>query len=467
MSRKNLLSGRDKELQELSEQLDAANREQRPIYLDPDDFADLADWYAFRGNTDKAMEVMQQALHIHPDNNTLLIELAYLHLDNHDVAYAKEVAERISEDYTTEAKILYANILINEGELDKAEHIIDTIEDKEDISNIIEIIYMYMDMGNLGLAEQWLEKGLKSYSDDEGLCAVAADYYLSTLELDKAAEYFNKLIDKNPYSATYWQGLARCHYENQEYDKAIDACDYALVSDEEFGDAYYIKGSAFFQLNNEEEAIKNYQKAYELKVISKSFFYAFVGLHKLVRNEWKEAFDYLEEALQEYTTSMISLPVVLANAGVCLYHLGRKEEALQYLNRAHEAEAEDVESYLIEGRLYLKEKEYEKAQAAWEQAVKNAPIADTWNEIALDCIEEEKIDMARIALEQVKKLEPDFDGINERLASVYMMLQEYDKFMEYNQLCENPISKEDLKRFEERLREQSEGRYGSDNKEFI
>jgi cytochrome c553 len=46
MSKKNLLSGRDKELQELAEQYEAAKAENKPIYLDADDLADLADWYA-------------------------------------------------------------------------------------------------------------------------------------------------------------------------------------------------------------------------------------------------------------------------------------------------------------------------------------------------------------------------------------------------------------------------------------
>ena len=48
MSKKNLLSGRDKELQELAEQYEAAKAENKPIYLDADDLADLADWYAMR-----------------------------------------------------------------------------------------------------------------------------------------------------------------------------------------------------------------------------------------------------------------------------------------------------------------------------------------------------------------------------------------------------------------------------------
>ena len=53
MSKKNLLSGRDKELQELAEQYEAAKAENKPIYLDADDLADLADWYAMHGKSER------------------------------------------------------------------------------------------------------------------------------------------------------------------------------------------------------------------------------------------------------------------------------------------------------------------------------------------------------------------------------------------------------------------------------
>ena len=41
MSNKNLLSGRDKELQELAEQYEAAMSENKPFYQDADELADL------------------------------------------------------------------------------------------------------------------------------------------------------------------------------------------------------------------------------------------------------------------------------------------------------------------------------------------------------------------------------------------------------------------------------------------
>ena len=59
MNRKNLLSGRDKELYELAEQYEKAQRERMPIYMDADDLADLADWYAMRNKFQTALETTE------------------------------------------------------------------------------------------------------------------------------------------------------------------------------------------------------------------------------------------------------------------------------------------------------------------------------------------------------------------------------------------------------------------------
>ena len=103
MSKKNLLSGRDKELQEMAEQYEAAKAENRTIYLDADDLADLADWYAVHHKYAMATEVVEYGLGIHPDNTALLVEQAYLFLDTQHKEQAKDILERIAEE-SSEAK---------------------------------------------------------------------------------------------------------------------------------------------------------------------------------------------------------------------------------------------------------------------------------------------------------------------------------------------------------------------------
>lgn len=214
MSKKNLLSGRDKELQELAEQYEAAKAENKPIYLDADDLADLADWYAMHGKSEQATEVVEYGLSLHPDSTPLLVEQAYLFMDAQNREQAKLVIERISEDYSSEVKVLKANILLGEGKIDEAEQLLDTIEDKEELANIVDVSYMYIDMGYPVKALPWLAGGSERYAEDEAYLAVTADCFHAQGLNQKAEALYNKLIDKNPYSAPYWFGLARCYFES-------------------------------------------------------------------------------------------------------------------------------------------------------------------------------------------------------------------------------------------------------------
>ena len=222
MSNKNLLSGRDKELQELAEQYESAMSANQPFYLDADDLADLADWYGTKKNYDKALEIAEYGLKLHPDSTALMIEYAYLHLDSGKRAKAREIIENLPDTYSPEAKVVRAHLLLSEGKLDDAEQLLDTIEDKEDLANVVDVSYMYLDMGYPDKALAWLNPVKKEYADEEAYIAVVADCYYGKGMIEEAIPLYNQLIDQNPYSAPYWFGLARCHFEDLNFDQAIE-----------------------------------------------------------------------------------------------------------------------------------------------------------------------------------------------------------------------------------------------------
>ena len=359
MSKKNLLSGRDKELQELAEQYEAAKAENKPIYLDADDLADLADWYAMHRKNSQATEVVEYGLSLHPGSTPLLVEQAYLFMDARERDKAKQVIEEITEDYSSEVKVLKANILLGEGKIDEAEQLLDSIEDKEDLANIVDVSYMYIDMGYPDKAVPWLTRGLEKYAEEEEYLAVTADCFLAQGLKDKAEMFYNKLIDKNPYSAPYWFGLARCYFEQQLFDKAIEACDYAIVSDEEFADAYMMKGHAFYQLGNEESALENYTLAEKYKAVSPNFLHMFIGFNEISKGHWEEGYRHLELVIHSKDTDSTMLPSLYAHVAICLYNLGEKRQADLFFKKAHEIGPKDAEPYLIEGGMYMEKGDFD------------------------------------------------------------------------------------------------------------
>lgn len=110
---------------------------------------------------------------------------------------AWEIARKIQEN-SSEVKILKANLLLTEGRIDDAEQLLDTIEDKEELANIVEVAYMYIDMGYPEKALEWLSRGLEQYAEEEAFIAATGDCYHAQGLNEKAAYFYNKLIDKNP-----------------------------------------------------------------------------------------------------------------------------------------------------------------------------------------------------------------------------------------------------------------------------
>ena len=105
MSRKNIPSEKE-ELEKLITNYEAAKAENRQLYLDGDQLADISDWYASRSKFEEAQEAVTYGLQLHPGNTDLLVEQAYLYLDTRNLQKAKQVLDSITEAYDPEVKML-------------------------------------------------------------------------------------------------------------------------------------------------------------------------------------------------------------------------------------------------------------------------------------------------------------------------------------------------------------------------
>lgn len=457
MTNKNLLSERDRELQEFAEQYEKAKAENKPYYLDADDMAELANWYGLKKEFDKALDIAEYGVRLHPESTALHVELAYLLLDNEQKERAFQIAEKIEEKDLPEVKVLRARLLLSIDKKADAEKLLDTIEEKDSLANMVEVAYMYLDAGYPDRALEWLRPGIKKYANDEAYMAVRGDSYYAKGMIKPAAALYNKLIDQDPYSAPYWFGLAKCYFEQKKYDKAIEACDYALIGDDEYADVYVLKGHCFYQLGNEEEALKCYQQAKKYNGIGPDFIYTYIGLGHVTKGEWKEGYENLEKAIETNTEgeSNPNLSSLYANAGLCLSKMGKKRKAHQYCKKAHLLSPEDPGSYLIEGRIYIEEGDFEKGLEQWTKAINYSPNADTWHEMGMHSMEIGQLDYAKMAFEQVRKLNPKFESINEKLTIVYLALHDKKNFLKYNKKCIHPINMEELEMMQQVLTDEN------------
>lgn len=447
MTNKNLLPDKDRELVELAERFEAARSEQKSIYMDSEDLADLAEWYSRRNRFDDAADAIDYGLKLHPDNTSLLVEKVYLHLDQFNLAKAKQTARLITEE-RPDVTILRARLLAEDGRLDEADLMLDTLEDKYSKENIIDVAYMYLETGQRQRALEWLGHW-RWDTDDQEYCAIMADNLLDQQEYREALTYYNKLVDQNPYHPSYWIGVARCHLGLGEYAKAIDACDYALLADEDLGDAYLIKGYSFVELLNGEKALEAYQNAIRCQAISHAYACLLMGQFNVDMKNWEEAYKLLQQAQKEEKElkDPISRSTLYSALALCLKHAdkeGYKQRIMEYCLKAIDLDYYNVSAQLMAGLIFIEEGETQTGLSMWDEISELVPEANTWSEIATYSLEAFLFDHAVEALKKVEALDPDFPNLYKRLAITCILAGQPEEGYRYNRKSPSPVSQKDL-----------------------
>lgn len=96
-----------------------------------------------------------------------------------------------------------------------------------------------------------IRKGLEKYPDNEGLVREELSYLLSTGQIDKALENFDKAIAKDPEDATLYYNRGLVYDQMGEFEKAEVDYKKAVEADPEFFDAAYNLGAMYFNAGAE------------------------------------------------------------------------------------------------------------------------------------------------------------------------------------------------------------------------
>lgn len=451
-----MLVGRDKELQELAEKYDATRANGNTIYLDAYDSADLADWFILQQQPEKAEEILDLGLKMHPGNTTLLIEKSYFYLDNGKISEAELLASEINEPESDEVRILKACIAMKANHPQVAEFFLDELDEPNDLYNISDICYAYLEADLSNKAMEWLEKGKGLYDDEEAFLAVSADCYYAQEMYEEAITSFNKLIDINPYSPVYWLGLSKCHFVCDEFNQCIDACDYALVIDEEYAEAYFIRAQAFYELGNKEKALNDMEKSNQLGFFSNRNLSLFKCIKLMDETNYEEAIQVLLSALHEEPYNSGYVPevkdsTIYFNIAQCYLEMNMLDKAKEYASRTIHENPKEIHAHLILGRIHFIENDSAAALNHFQEAIRISPTADTWNEIGKQAIEMGAIELAIKAFTTIKKLEPERELINEKLVYMYLISGNFDELRKLNEQLPVPFTNEEIETMKELL----------------
>ena len=341
------------------------------VYMEPDDFMDIAQYYHMQSRFEEAMEVTEQALALFPDAVSPLAYKARLALNKEDnPAKAQTYVDRIADKSDWEYFYLVAEIMMYEDRDKEADEYLrgkyeEETEGEDREAFIVDVTILFCDYDYYDIAYDWLhmlpDKSTTEYQE------LLAKVFVGKGQYEEAERIFNGLIDKDPFSSSYWNQLANAQFLHNDLAGCISSSEYALAINPDDEEALLNRGNALFALGNNDEALKLYQHFSEIRP-QEEVGYLFQAVIWLRKDNVEEAKKCLRQAEGKTAgnverTEMIDQELILQ-----LSAHGLLEEALSFIDSTIYNYGDRKDMLVLRGYALLENGRTEEARENFQQA---------------------------------------------------------------------------------------------------
>ena len=221
----------------------SAKEEGKEPYFDADQIDEMLDSFEDSNDYTYFDEVLALGLKLHPGNSALQIKKGRQFAYNEDYESALTLLENIAETDNQDLDMLKMECYCSLNQYPKVLEITEELITRdcdylEEVFEYISPILNDLDMNKE--ARAFVDRGLALFPDNLILK--------------------NELIDKNPFSYEYWFTLGRLHSMVGDYEKAIEAFDFALTCDDSDTELKILKAYCLYMNESYEKAIEEYQE---------------------------------------------------------------------------------------------------------------------------------------------------------------------------------------------------------------
>ncbi len=383
-------------------------------FFDLEEYLDIIDFYITYGNFNFAHKAIKLGLEQYVNNVELLMFKTELLALEGELTEAQKILNQIKgiEPGNKELPLLEADIFSRSNQHEMAvEALKKALEyHPEDIEiyDLLSIEYLYLDQFNEALKVS--QKSLELDPENQAaLYNIISCYDLMDLN-EKAQEFLLNFVDRQPMSEIGWSLLGKRYIEDEKYEKALEALDFAIAIDDKFLGAYYDKAYVLTKLNRFEEAIEFYKITLSISDPS-AFAYYHIAKNYEFLNKDKKAIEFYQKAIYEdpghYKSRIRLIDIFIQN------HI--LDEALKHSIDAVQT-VPTQELYEQQAQIYILKEEPNKAIEALEQSLKlgslKIPVALLLSDLYLKLGKTEKF---RNILLEAKQLYPDSKEIKKRM----------------------------------------------------
>ena len=364
-----------KEFTEALDKYEKAMESDEPIYLDCDQLADIAEYYHWMGYPAKALAAADYALSLFEGATAPLVLKARMALLNeNNPEKAEQIAEQIADKTDLEYFYIKAEILVATNQGEQADLFLENsmkqLDELDSLDFVLDAAILFIDYEYVELAKKWLKKSNETDQEDYREVEGRIKYYEG--EYEDSEHIFNSLIDKNPYSAYYWDLLASSQLASGKLADTITSCEYAIAINPNDEDALLYKGQALMQLKNDEAAIEYFDRLSQVRTSNvDGYLNTAYCLFHLERYE--EGFAALRKAETRAKRHYPDrLPEIYQEAAFTYSQIGQKERALAYLDKMEQMVNADPYELLVSRAHILCENGDIRAQSYYQRALEES-----------------------------------------------------------------------------------------------
>ncbi len=395
--------------------------DKQPVYFDVDDFEEIIDHYLFQGSYHESLQVADYACRMHPSSIPLILKKAQLLATFNKEERALELLSTVenvepgNQDVFLTKGAIFSQMRDYEQAI--AEYNKAVYDSDEPDSLYCSIAIEYENLGSFDKTLEYLGKALEVNPNND-LAIYEAAYCFDLLSLtEEGIAFFQRLIDRNPYSTEAWFNLGVSYINAGLYEKALEALEYSLAIDYEHEHSWFHKGYTLSLLNRHNEAIGAYKESIAIDETDAMKHY-YIG-------ECHEKLDDYYHARQWYLKS-VQIDPDLADAwvgmAVCENETGSPEEAVNYLEKGLTIDPDNVNYLCLMANTCFSTGEHQKAVESYEKAILSDPgDEETWFEYAEALLKVNKQELAHEVMSRGLETLPDHSNMLYGMAAVLFL----------------------------------------------
>lgn len=366
---------------ELLQRYEEAEQTGNGGFFDADELTDLAEYYHNQGFDTITKSLLERAIYTFPGSTMPLVLMSRLALMDEfpDLEEPEYYLDQIIDKADIEYFYATVEIKIARKELEEANFLLEEKMDEleeDDVNDFaLDVALIYGDYEEFDYADHWLQ--FVSDTSNPDYKELKGRILASKGMFQESEAIFNELIDSDPYSAPYWNRLAKTQFMGNKIHDSITSSEYSIAINPNDTEATLNKANGLYCLGNYEEAQKYYQRYAELNPTNETGE-LFQALCLLNTDRFEEALPHLELAAEkvEQMQNSRGQQEVYMEMAFTYSHLGRMQNALQCVQKMLRLKVIDRnELMVIKGHVYLENNRFDEAIECFKQAMYDSELS--------------------------------------------------------------------------------------------